>query len=110
MNEERAYGVTSRRFTAGLFVSAVLAVPTASSAHEAPAGWQYDYSCCSDKDCAPTRSPVSATARGWLITSTGETIPYGDHRLHDSKDGDFHRCAVGATNETRCLYVPPMGL
>jgi hypothetical protein len=97
---------------------ATIALATATSlpaiAHEAPTGWTYDLECCSDQDCRPERSEVKATPRGWLVTSTGEIIRYDDGRVHESKDGEFHRClmqrGVNGPGMTRCLYVPRMGL
>jgi hypothetical protein len=85
-----------------------------AAAHDAPSGWSYDPVCCSNQDCRPEQSEVRATSRGWFVTSTGEVIRYGDRRIHESKDGEFHRCLMqkGVTGPglTRCLYVPPMGL
>jgi hypothetical protein len=96
------------------FIIIAMFAPAGSvRAHDAPSGWAYDMSCCSNQDCHPEPREVRATSLGWLITATGETIPYGDGRIHESKDGDFHRCANGAAKQdhsTRCLYVPPMGL
>ena len=107
-------------FHRGSIVAACLAaaclvttgVPAA--AHDAPSGWAYDMVCCSNHDCRPELSDVKATRLGWLITSTGEIIRYGDSRIHESKDGEFHRClmqrGVNGPGMTRCLYVPRMGL
>lgn len=80
-----------------------------ASAHEAPTGWSYDQACCSNRDCQPEHGEVRATDNGWLVTSTGETVPYDDHRIKTSRDGDFHRCQVASRETLRCLYVPPQG-
>lgn len=91
-----------------------LAICTPADAHDAPSGWAYDPVCCSNRDCRPEQNEVKATSLGWFVTSTGETIRYGDRRIHESKDGNFHRCLIkknaAGPGMTRCLYVPPMGL
>jgi hypothetical protein len=96
----------------GLATSSLALIGVPAAAHDTPSGWAYDMECCSDHDCRPERSEVKATPLGWLITSTGEIIRYGDRRIHDSKDGEFHRClmqrGVNGPGMTRCLYVPPM--
>jgi hypothetical protein len=98
----------------GLATSSLVLMGVPATAHEAPSGWTYDMECCSDHDCRPERSEVKATPLGWLVTSTGEIIRYGDRRIHDSKDGEFHRClmrrGVNGPGMTRCLYVPRMSL
>jgi hypothetical protein len=105
-----------RRFVIAYGFAALGLVGTSmpAPAHDAPSGWAYDMACCSNHDCRPERSQVKATQQGWLITSTGEIIRYGDRRIHESKDGEFHRClmqkGVIGPGLTRCLYVPPMGL
>jgi hypothetical protein len=85
-----------------------------ASAHKAPSGWSYDMECCGNHDCRIEQSEVKATPLGWFVTSTGETIRYNDSRIHQSKDGEFHRCLMHKGSHdpgmTRCLYVPPMGL
>jgi hypothetical protein len=100
--------------TLGLATLALSTMSGTAPAHEAPSGWAYDMACCSDHDCRPEKSEVRATSRGWFITSTGETITYNDRRIHESKDGEFHRCLIQKGSQdpgiTRCLYVPPMGL
>ncbi len=77
-------------------------------AHDAPTGWAYGFECCSLDDCYQLKTTVTATKTGWLIAETGELIPYGDSRLHASKDEFFHRCAFngGADRRAICLYVP----
>ncbi|TJX71445.1 MAG: hypothetical protein E5W21_07535 [Mesorhizobium sp.] len=84
-----------------------------AAAHQAPAGWQYDSSCCSGVDCyqAP-ESDVKETKYGYQL-STGELIPYSDHRIKRSHDEYFHECKPGGdANSQRsfCLYVPDRGM
>jgi hypothetical protein len=84
-----------------------------AAAHQAPAGWQYDPSCCAGVDCyqAPP-SDVKETKYGYQL-STGELIPYSDHRIKRSRDEYFHECKPGGDNRSQhsfCLYVPDRGM
>jgi hypothetical protein len=112
----RTISFACSRFTIAVGVATLgLSLPSGpAAAHDAPSGWTYDMECCSNHDCRLERSEVKATPLGWFVTSTGEIIRYGDRRIHESKDGDFHRClmqkGVNGPGMTRCLYVPPMGL
>jgi hypothetical protein len=80
--------------------------------HDAPTGWSYDASCCSGIDCAQAPAhDVKETPAGYTL-STGEVIPYGDHRVRRSKDEFFHECKPGGDMSSRhsfCLYVPDRG-
>lgn len=81
-------------------------VGTSARAHD----W-YEYSCCSDRDCAPlAEGTVVEGPAGYEIPSTGETIPYFDPRIRKlwSPDGKFHRCHR-PDGTTRCLYTPGRG-
>ena len=98
----------------GLFLWA-----TEARAHEAaatvamPLGWSYPFSCCSNQDCKQaTDAEVREVVKGYLVTASGEIVPYGDKRIKDSPDGLFHTCQVaGDFKEGRvlCLFVPPRG-
>lgn len=93
----------------GIFLAAT-AVPAA--AHDAPTGWSYPASCCSNLDCRMVRSAdVKETTAGYWLTrsSNGEIVPYGDTRIKDSPDGEYHWCTSGGTDDGRtlCLFVPP---
>ena len=83
------------------------------AAHEAPSGWSYPWACCSDKDCREVaQSAIEEGPQGYVISDTGELIPYRDSRVKDSPDGEFHRCAHKAgldAGHTICLFVPPRG-
>lgn len=82
-------------------------------AHDAPKGWRYDLSCCSNMDCRPVpASAVHERPEGYVIAATGEVIPYSDKRIKQSPDGDLHWCSVGGKPDSRtiCLYVPPKGM
>jgi hypothetical protein len=85
------------------------ALPTAAQ----PQGWSYPMSCCSLMDCRrANEGEVRETAGGYLLTTTGEVVPYMDKRVKDSPDGLFHTCQVGGDFETGrvlCLFRPPRG-
>jgi hypothetical protein len=82
----------------------------AADAHVAPSGWAYPYQCCRDRDCRPVHNrEVMEGPNGYVIAETGEVVGYGDPRLRNSPDGEFHLCAVPGTPSTKaiCLFVPP---
>jgi hypothetical protein len=81
-------------------------------AHEAPTGWTYPTSCCSNKDCREVpHTEIIETPNGYLISTTNELIPYDDKRIRESPDGLHHRCARSNNftpdGETLCIFVPP---
>lgn len=88
---------------------AILLTSTSAMAHDAPSGWSYPFSCCSNQDCreVPDAS-IRETPAGYLA-SNGETIPYADKRIKDSPDGKFHLCTISGREDGRalCLFVPP---
>ena len=91
-----------------------------AQAHTAASGWTYDAACCSDRDCGVARiGHVVPTAEGWRIQlKPGDhhffeggldmIVPYGDRRLRESQDTEFHIC-LGRTGRLFCLYIPHMG-
>lgn len=87
------------------------ALPTAAK----PQGWKYPFSCCSGYDCREVTSGPQGTVRekpeGYVIAKTGEVVAYGDTRLKDSPNGEFHWCSVAGADDSRtiCLFVPPRG-
>lgn len=90
------------------------AIPTAAQ----PEGWKYSYDCCSGYDCrritgtgSQSKVRVAEGPNGYVISTTGETIPYNSPKLRDSPDGEFHWCSAGGRDDTKtiCLYVPPRG-
>lgn len=91
--------------------SAAFAIP--ASAHDAPLGWKYPWSCCSNKDCRQMSGDgISERPDGYVVAATGEVIPYRDKRVKDSPDGEYHWCANQAgvdAGHTICLFVPPKG-
>ena len=92
---------------------------TPALAHEAeptpkqPLGWTYPFSCCSGIDCRQVTNGKNGIVReeagGYVIAKTGEKIIYGDTRIKDSPDGEFHWCSVAGADDSRtlCLFVPP---
>lgn len=85
-------------------------MPLVAAAHDAPSGWSYPYSCCTNHDCRPVSSAaVGEGPKGYTIHATGEVVPYQDTRVRHSPDGDFHWCSVAGKDDTRtiCLFVPP---
>lgn len=81
---------------------------SAAFSHMAITGWQYDYSCCGDGDCAMIVSrevKFRAGAYHWR----GDVFPLNDNRLKQSKDNYYHAC-VAPNLKVRCLYVPLGGV
>lgn len=62
----------------------------------------YDPACCNDGDCAPDERVHEV--KGGFEVPTGEVVPYGDRRLRQSLDKQFHWCHVNAY--TYCVYIP----
>jgi hypothetical protein len=95
---------------AALIFLALFASP--ALAHEAPLGWSYPYACCANYDCKQYTGHVKESREGYVIDQTGEVISYGDKRIKDSPDGEFHWCAHQTgidAGKTICLFVPPRG-
>lgn len=102
-----------------ILVAALFLLSQASFAHDAPGGWAYPLDCCSGYDCrevgdafAPDASiRVFERPEGYVISTTGETIPMTDAKVRPSPDGAFHWCSRGgrADGATICLFVPPRG-
>lgn len=97
---------------AASFPASALISPSAG-AHEAPTGWKYPWSCCSNLDCKEVEAQaISERPEGYVIKSTGEVVAYADKRIKDSPDGEYHWCAHQAgldAGHTICLFVPPKG-
>jgi hypothetical protein len=83
------------------------AKPTATM----PQGWAYPFSCCASYDCRQATGEVKEAADGYH-TPSGEVVPYGDKRVKDSPDGEFHWCAHQTgldAGKAICLFVPGRG-
>ncbi|CDZ51616.1 Hypothetical protein NGAL_HAMBI1189_40700 [Neorhizobium galegae bv. officinalis] len=105
-------GFPSRDISALLFLTAVAITCSSltADAHSAPAGWVYPIQCCSDKDCEPVHDAnVVESPEGYLVRDSGETIGYGDARIKQSPDDEFHLCRTKSKppSPTICLFVPP---
>lgn len=65
--------------------------------------------CCNHIDCrAVPHGGVNEVSGGYVISETGETIPYA-RVIWRSQDGIWWRCRNMRTNATRCLIGPPQG-
>jgi hypothetical protein len=86
-----------------------LLAASGACAHDAPSGWKYPFSCCSGVDCRPVKTKaVSERPEGYVITTTGEVLPYNDRRIRNSPDGEYHWCSKYGKDDTAtiCLFVP----
>jgi hypothetical protein len=105
--------VCTRLLSSSLLLLGTLALIGRASAHDAPTGWKYPWSCCSNMDCKEVQSSaVLEKPQGYVIQSTGEVVGYQDKRVKDSPDGEYHWCAHQAgidAGQTICLFVPPKG-
>lgn len=113
MTREQRRNLYAQAAIVGLALSGMIFVfQTEAIPHEAPTGWSYPPSCCSNQDCREVATvDVLEGPDGYRIRQNGETVAYGDTRLKDSPDGAFHLCTVAGTDEGRtlCLFVPPRG-
>lgn len=63
--------------------------------------------CCGENDCFVIPAvDMQAVKGGWLIITTGETIPYAEVQM--SEDQDFWRCKR-YDGTRRCFFAPPQG-
>lgn len=100
------------RAALSLFPLLLAGIAQPASAHDAPLGWSYPYSCCSGLDCRPVHTKaISERQQGYVINTTGEVVPYTDRRVQPSPDEEFHWCSVAGAENTRtiCLFVPTRG-
>ncbi|MGX9145902.1 hypothetical protein [Mesorhizobium sp. 128a] len=84
------------------------ALPTQSK----PQGWSYPFACCANFDCRQTKVGEVKEGPDGYHTPTGEVVPYGDKRIKDSPDGEFHWCSHQSgldAGKAICLFVPPRG-
>ena len=68
----------------------------------------YPERCCHGEDCIVLpEGAVRISSDGWVVTTTGETIPFDDPRVMRSPDGRFHQCTFPAEpHTTQCIFVP----
>lgn len=83
----------------------------ATPTKETPLGWTYDPKCCGGLDChEDDEGLISEEGGGFRIKNTGELIPYGSSKVHESKDFHRHICQVDYGNgdglQTTCIYLP----
>ena len=86
-----------------LFCLVLSVVASAAQAHS----W-YPEQCCRGDDCTVLPgSAVRPSPEGWMLSTTGETIPFDDSRVLISPDGRFHQCIFPTEKHTtQCLFVP----
>lgn len=85
-------------------VLAQMFIASHANAHD----W-YDSGCCYGSHCRPAHpGEIQEIRGGYWIPRAAEFIPYGDPRIHISKDGDWHRCTADQKEEnpTICIYIP----
>jgi len=104
-------GLSLPRGTAGALIALSIANHvTVAAAHDAPSGWIYPVSCCSDYDCREVADAnILERPEGYVIKATGETLAMTDYRVRPSPDGRYHWCSVKGRPDgwTICLFVPP---
>lgn len=91
---------------------AMVVFPAMAFPHDAPSGWTYPSECCADFDCREVEaSTIKEGKGGYMVSKTGEEIPYNDARVRNSPDGEYHVCSAGGvvTGKTICIFVPPKG-
>ena len=103
---------THTRLIAAFLLSLTPLTAFPAGAHEAPKGWSYPLSCCSNYDCKQVSGgSISERPEGYVI-DTGEVVAYSDKRIRNSPDGEYHWCAHQAgvdAGRTICLFVPSRG-
>lgn len=96
-----------------LVASLLIGAPDVGRAHEAPSGFRYLSSCCSDQDCRPADpGEIVPVSGGWHVVPSNIYVVSNDHRIHESPDGRFHICNVEAGNRKSafwCIYIPAHG-
>lgn len=86
-----------------MLIAGITLLPTSAKAHS----W-YDKECCSGDDCAPVADGGIKEGPGGYTLPDGNLLPYGDKRIRQSVDHQFHWCHINAA--TYCLYVPGRGI
>lgn len=85
-------------------------ITPAADAHEAPTGWAYDATCCSNRDCRQaSHDEVNEGPDGY--TYRGQFVAYGDRRIRQSGDEFYHVCTIAGKPDGRvlCIYEPLRG-
>ena len=101
--------IPSKKTLPGAALVLLLLAPTASahdfwinqSGYKSPVDGSH---CCGNNDCFTVpASQMRPTPEGWLIITTGETVPYGEAQA--SEDGEFWRCKR-YDGSRRCFFAP----
>lgn len=64
----------------------------------------YPYSCCSERDCAPTTS-YERVEGGYM----SEGVFFPDSIVKPSQDNQAHKC-VNRLNTPLCFFIPQVGV
>lgn len=114
-----------RRFASLAAIVAFLcfALAWAARSHQAPSGWEYPISCCSNQDCARVSAEAVRERRGgWHVTVTAGTHPQvlagapaimvfvAAAEAQPSPDGEYHICLHPSDKRVLCFFVPPGGV
>lgn len=108
------------RLIASFAMVAILAVGAMPAlSHQAPAGWEYPFYCCSGADCAPIEARTVRESRGGFIVTVVPgshpmwpterrqplviEIPYD--KAKQSQDGHFHLC-INDAGDLLCFFAP----
>ena len=86
--------------------TAAFLLSASASAHQAPSGWSYDMSCCSNEDCHPVEVDQVEDLGGGRWRYDGLT--FEGSQVRPSKDNRFHVCIIKRSDGSRvpmCIYV-----
>ena len=91
-----------------LFAVLMLVCVSQAKAHEAPAGWIYDYRCCGNNDCSVATKVEDMPDGSLRVTTKWGTATYPrDYPRAPSQDSDYHAYFSPADpKRLYCLYVP----
>lgn len=115
-NLVRYLGSIRIRMICALMGASVAGFSDDAVAHQAPTGWSYPWSCCSNLDCREIGidaiSEPSESDPDYVIRPIGERLAPDDRRVRQSPNGAFRWCAHQAgvdAGHTICLFVPARG-
>lgn len=107
-------------WTAFVLVALILSVSVAAVAHQAPTGWEYDATCCSNQDCTIIKKVVHNPDGTMEVTAELNGTDYTVHvnleemhrtrpdRIRPSKDEYMHIC-INVNMQPPyviCIYLP----
>ena len=73
--------------------------------HQAPMGWQYDASCCGERDCKPVpcHELVEDVGGAWLYIPTGNK--FAAIQVAPSPDRHCHVCIGTIDKRSLCAFI-----